>query len=117
MPFYEHVVLARQDIPTAQVDAINEEVTQTVEELGGKVLSDVSNLYMRVGMLCGPWLVQFPSRLGTLDEFIPKLPREQMSDGGEDRLHVLGEPRCVLLSHTLYVFQSHTEGIAWLNPP
>lgn len=37
MPFYEHVVLARQDIPTAQVDAINEEVTKTVEELGGKV--------------------------------------------------------------------------------
>jgi len=37
MPFYEHVVLARQDIPSAQVDAINEEVTQTVEELGGKV--------------------------------------------------------------------------------
>lgn len=37
MPFYEHVVLARQDIPSSQVDAINEEVTKTVEELGGAV--------------------------------------------------------------------------------
>jgi len=37
MPFYEHVFLARQDIQTAQVDAISAEITATIEEMGGKV--------------------------------------------------------------------------------
>jgi small subunit ribosomal protein S6 len=37
MPLYEHVFLARQDIQTAQVDAISAEITATIEEMGGKV--------------------------------------------------------------------------------
>ncbi|RME63092.1 MAG: 30S ribosomal protein S6 [Alphaproteobacteria bacterium] len=37
MPFYEHVFLARQDVPTAQVDAIIEEVGKIVQDQGGTV--------------------------------------------------------------------------------
>jgi small subunit ribosomal protein S6 len=37
MPFYEHVFLARQDLATAQVDAISAALTEIVEQQGGKV--------------------------------------------------------------------------------
>ncbi|MEM8798952.1 MAG: 30S ribosomal protein S6 [Pseudomonadota bacterium] len=37
MPLYEHVYLARQDIQTAQVDAISEEITKEIEAGGGSV--------------------------------------------------------------------------------
>ena len=37
MAYYEHVLLARQDISTAQVDTLIEEVGKTVEEHGGKI--------------------------------------------------------------------------------
>ena len=37
MPLYEHVFLARQDISTAQVDALIKEYTQVITEGGGKV--------------------------------------------------------------------------------
>jgi small subunit ribosomal protein S6 len=36
MALYEHVLIARQDISPQQVDAIVEEVTKTVAELGGR---------------------------------------------------------------------------------
>jgi small subunit ribosomal protein S6 len=37
MPFYEHVYLARQDLATAQVDALSATLTQIIEGQGGKV--------------------------------------------------------------------------------
>jgi small subunit ribosomal protein S6 len=37
MPFYEHVLIARPDISPQQVDALIEDVTKTVTDLGGKV--------------------------------------------------------------------------------
>jgi len=37
MPYYEHVLIARPDISPQQVDAIIEDVTKTVTDLGGKV--------------------------------------------------------------------------------
>jgi len=37
MPFYEHVFLARQDLATAQVDALADQFTKIVEAGGGKV--------------------------------------------------------------------------------
>lgn len=37
MAFYEHVLIARQDISPQQVDALVEDVTRTIQELGGKV--------------------------------------------------------------------------------
>ncbi|MET0183209.1 MAG: 30S ribosomal protein S6 [Caulobacterales bacterium] len=37
MAFYEHVLIARQDISQQQVDALLEELTKTVTELGGEV--------------------------------------------------------------------------------
>ena len=37
MPFYEHVFIARQDIQTAQVDAIADDFTKIIENNGGKV--------------------------------------------------------------------------------
>jgi small subunit ribosomal protein S6 len=38
MPLYEHVFLARQDLAQAQVDALAENATKIVTELGGKVV-------------------------------------------------------------------------------
>lgn len=37
MPLYEHVFIARQDLATAQVDAIGEALTKVIEEGQGKV--------------------------------------------------------------------------------
>lgn len=37
MAFYEHVLIARQDVSPQQVDALIEDITRTVTELGGKV--------------------------------------------------------------------------------
>lgn len=37
MAFYEHVLIARQDISQQQVDALLEDITKTVGELGGEV--------------------------------------------------------------------------------
>lgn len=37
MPFYEHVLIARQDISPQQVDALVEDVTRTLQDLGAKV--------------------------------------------------------------------------------
>jgi small subunit ribosomal protein S6 len=37
MPLYEHVFLARQDLATAQVDALSANLTQIIEGQGGKV--------------------------------------------------------------------------------
>lgn len=37
MPLYEHVLIARQDISPQQVDALVEDLTRTVQELGGRV--------------------------------------------------------------------------------
>jgi len=37
MAFYEHVLIARQDISPQQVDALIEDVTRTITELGGSV--------------------------------------------------------------------------------
>jgi small subunit ribosomal protein S6 len=37
MPLYEHVYMARQDVSTAQVEALTKEYTGIVEELGGKI--------------------------------------------------------------------------------
>ena len=37
MAFYEHVLIARPDISPQQVDALIEDVTKTVTDLGGKV--------------------------------------------------------------------------------
>jgi small subunit ribosomal protein S6 len=37
MALYEHVLIARQDISPQQVDALVEDITRTVQELGGKV--------------------------------------------------------------------------------
>lgn len=37
MAFYEHVLIARQDISQQQVDALVEDLTRTVGELGGEV--------------------------------------------------------------------------------
>ena len=37
MPCYEHVFLARQDLSTAQVDALSEAFTKVIEEGKGKV--------------------------------------------------------------------------------
>lgn len=38
MALYEHVFLARQDLAQAQVDALAENATKIIEELGGKVV-------------------------------------------------------------------------------
>jgi small subunit ribosomal protein S6 len=38
MPFYEHVFLARQDLATAQVDALSAALTEVIEGQGGKVV-------------------------------------------------------------------------------
>ncbi len=38
MPLYEHVFLARQDLSQAQVDALAENATKTLEENQGKVV-------------------------------------------------------------------------------
>ena len=37
MAFYEHVVIARPDISPQQVDALIEDITKTITDLGGKV--------------------------------------------------------------------------------
>lgn len=37
MAYYEHVIIARQDISPQQVDALVEDVTRTIAELGGRV--------------------------------------------------------------------------------
>jgi small subunit ribosomal protein S6 len=37
MALYEHVLIARQDISPQQVDALIEDITRTVTELGGKI--------------------------------------------------------------------------------
>jgi small subunit ribosomal protein S6 len=37
MAFYEHVLIARQDISPQQVDALIEDITRTLAEHGGKV--------------------------------------------------------------------------------
>ncbi len=37
MAFYEHVLIARQDISPQQVDALIEDITRTIVDLGGKV--------------------------------------------------------------------------------
>ena len=37
MAYYEHVVIARPDISPQQVDALVEDITKTVTDLGGKV--------------------------------------------------------------------------------
>jgi small subunit ribosomal protein S6 len=37
MAFYEHVLIARQDISPQQVDALIEDITRTLQEHGGKV--------------------------------------------------------------------------------
>lgn len=37
MPLYEHVVLARQDLATGQVDALSADLTKIIEDNGGKV--------------------------------------------------------------------------------
>ncbi|MGE3143518.1 MAG: 30S ribosomal protein S6 [Hyphomonadaceae bacterium] len=37
MAYYEHVLIARQDISQQQVDALLEDLTRTVADLGGKV--------------------------------------------------------------------------------
>ncbi len=37
MPLYEHTLIARQDITTAQVEAIAEEYRTFIEENGGKI--------------------------------------------------------------------------------
>ena len=38
MPAYEHVFLARQDLAQAQVDALAENATKIIEDIGGKVV-------------------------------------------------------------------------------
>jgi small subunit ribosomal protein S6 len=38
MPHYEHVFLARQDLAQAQVDALAENATKIIEDIGGKVV-------------------------------------------------------------------------------
>ncbi|MGE3867327.1 MAG: 30S ribosomal protein S6, partial [Hyphomonadaceae bacterium] len=37
MALYEHVLIARQDISPQQVDALVEDITHTINGLGGKV--------------------------------------------------------------------------------
>jgi small subunit ribosomal protein S6 len=37
MPYYEHVLIARQDISTQQVDALLEDIARTITDQGGKV--------------------------------------------------------------------------------
>jgi small subunit ribosomal protein S6 len=37
LAYYEHVLIARQDISPQQVDALVEDITRTITELGGKV--------------------------------------------------------------------------------
>ena len=37
MPFYEHTFLARQDLSTAQVDALSQQFTEIIESNDGKV--------------------------------------------------------------------------------
>jgi small subunit ribosomal protein S6 len=37
MALYEHVLIARQDISPQQVDALVEDITRNLQELGGKV--------------------------------------------------------------------------------
>jgi len=37
MPYYEHVLIARPEISPQQVDALVEDITKTIKELGGKV--------------------------------------------------------------------------------
>ena len=38
MPFYESVLIARQDISTPQVDSLTEELTKVIEDQSGKVV-------------------------------------------------------------------------------
>jgi small subunit ribosomal protein S6 len=37
MAYYEHVLIARQDISPQQVDALIEDITRTVQDLGGTI--------------------------------------------------------------------------------
>jgi small subunit ribosomal protein S6 len=37
MPYYEHVLIARPEISPQQVDALVEDITKTIKELGGQV--------------------------------------------------------------------------------
>jgi small subunit ribosomal protein S6 len=37
MPYYEHVVIARQDISPQQAEALNDQLKAVIEELGGQV--------------------------------------------------------------------------------
>ena len=37
MPYYEHVFIARQDISSAQVEAITEEMAEIITEDGGTI--------------------------------------------------------------------------------
>lgn len=37
MPYYEHVLIARPEISPQQVDALVEDITKTIKELGGDV--------------------------------------------------------------------------------
>lgn len=37
MAFYEHVLIARPDISPQQVDALIEDITKTIQDLGGRV--------------------------------------------------------------------------------
>jgi small subunit ribosomal protein S6 len=52
MAYYEHVLIARPDISPQQVDALIEDITRTVQELGGKVTKNeywgLRNLAYRV---------------------------------------------------------------------
>jgi small subunit ribosomal protein S6 len=38
MPYYEHVLIARQDISPAQAEALNDELKTLVESLGGHIV-------------------------------------------------------------------------------
>ncbi|MGE0045726.1 MAG: 30S ribosomal protein S6 [Hyphomonadaceae bacterium] len=52
MALYEHVLIARQDISPQQVDALVEDITRNVQELGGRVAKNeywgLRNLSYRV---------------------------------------------------------------------
>ena len=49
MSKYESVFIARQDFSTAQVEALNEKLTQTVEGLGGKIAKTVFEEMVKSG--------------------------------------------------------------------
>jgi small subunit ribosomal protein S6 len=38
MPYYEHVLIARQDISPAQAEALNDELKNLIENLGGHIV-------------------------------------------------------------------------------